>query len=403
MECSICIRKYTTYSRMRSKIVCSALQVPKIVGAKKRGCDESACAQCVDRYVSQDILAPKCMFCHERFELSALLESVSVWRFKKLVKLEMNTRLQAELVLLEETRRIVEQQRQPFILTTTAMESVLPSLLNTSSFPDSSDLKDLKDLCNKCLQPFPLMFRTKCLEHECDKEIMSCVSYLKTRCKPCPKCNVVIEKEEGGCDQMFCVLCKALFSWQTGRLLTENEPRHNPHYYEWRRQQPNSCERSLLDNPREGPFLVACNEKLQNENFVLNKELQRVFFWFGSNPPQKGTFLLRFQEILVTQQTMSLRLLEEDAGLRYALREKVCVGQMSFGVWKSRFRAYCNTIKRDTDLRNVIFEVLDSLYSIVLDQAGDSEALSVLFSSSLESMYKIANRYGRTVVYSVRV
>jgi len=393
---------------MRSKIICNELQMFKVVdgdhhrrGTKNGGCDESACAQCVDKYVSQDILAPKCMFCHKKFELSALLDHVSVWRFKKLLKLDRDTRLQAEIVLLKETLQILEEQRQPQKIGSDSMTvptSVLPSLLNLD--PNSS--LDDQELCDKCLQPFPYMFRTKCLEHECDEDVVSCVSLLRTKCKFCPKCKVVIEKEEGGCDQMFCVMCKSLFSWKTGRLVTEGEPRHNPHYYEWERKKSKTCERHVLDNPREGLFLLACTEKFQNENLDLSEELNRAFFGSNEGITKKGLFLLLFQEMLVNQQVLSLRLLEEDARLRFTFRERFCLGYISFNAWKSKFRAYCNTVKRDTDLKNFIFEVLERLYEIVLDQEADSRALQALFSFALGNMYSIANRYGRTVVYSVR-
>lgn len=69
--------------------------------------------------------------------------------------------------------------------------------------------------------------------HVCDPGNIETVKLLKRDTKPCPGCGTYIHKTEG-CDQMFCICCKKLWSWNTGRI---EERGHNPHYLEWMRSR----------------------------------------------------------------------------------------------------------------------------------------------------------------------
>lgn len=68
--------------------------------------------------------------------------------------------------------------------------------------------------------------------HVCDQNCVATIKLLKTDTKDCPQCQASIFKIDG-CDQMWCTLCKTGFSWSTGKIEMKL---HNPHYYEWRRQ-----------------------------------------------------------------------------------------------------------------------------------------------------------------------
>ena len=70
--------------------------------------------------------------------------------------------------------------------------------------------------------------------HKCKEEDIETVKILHRETKPCPECHAIIYKTEG-CDQMWCTQCKTPFSWRTGQKVFERI--HNPHYYEWQRQQ----------------------------------------------------------------------------------------------------------------------------------------------------------------------
>ena len=70
-------------------------------------------------------------------------------------------------------------------------------------------------------------------QHTCDPDVKATAQFLAKDTKPCPKCSTPIHKIEG-CDQMWCTQCHTAFSWRRGTIETRI---HNPHYYEWQRQQ----------------------------------------------------------------------------------------------------------------------------------------------------------------------
>ena len=81
--------------------------------------------------------------------------------------------------------------------------------------------------------------------HTCDKNSIESFKLIKKDTKPCPNCSERISKISG-CDQMWCTQCHVTFSWTTGLKVTGNI--HNPHYYEWKR---NNAETTDLRNVGE--------------------------------------------------------------------------------------------------------------------------------------------------------
>jgi hypothetical protein len=88
-------------------------------------------------------------------------------------------------------------------------------------------------LCDKwaCSQCHVLKGSIRDAEHTCDPDTLATAKLLDKDTKPCPKCSTLIHKIEG-CDQMWCTQCHTAFSWRRGTIETRI---HNPHYYEWQR------------------------------------------------------------------------------------------------------------------------------------------------------------------------
>ena len=71
-------------------------------------------------------------------------------------------------------------------------------------------------------------------EHKCNPDTVETIKLLASDTKPCPSCATQIFKIVG-CDQMYCTQCHTPFSWIRGTI--ETGVIHNPHYYEFQRQQ----------------------------------------------------------------------------------------------------------------------------------------------------------------------
>ena len=84
-----------------------------------------------------------------------------------------------------------------------------------------------KLLCLRCHEPYADA------GHRCDPGAVASVRALQADTKLCPKCSVPIHRS-WGCDQMCCTSCQAVFSWATGRLVSSNEPIHNPYALQFR-------------------------------------------------------------------------------------------------------------------------------------------------------------------------
>ena len=100
---------------------------------------------------------------------------------------------------------------------------------------------------------------TELPSHTCNEDNVKTAQLLVKDCKNCPKCSVQIYKIDG-CDQMWCVECKTAFSWKTLEIII-GQRFHNPHYYEWLRQNNNgnAIPREIGDNPCYVPITSITN------------------------------------------------------------------------------------------------------------------------------------------------
>ena len=80
-------------------------------------------------------------------------------------------------------------------------------------------------------------FGSETKEHVCNPDNVASFKAIKDETRNCPKCAIPIFKISG-CDQMWCVECKVAFSWKSG--LEVNGVIHNPHFYEWKRENKES-------------------------------------------------------------------------------------------------------------------------------------------------------------------
>lgn len=81
-------------------------------------------------------------------------------------------------------------------------------------------------ICKHCNEPVGA-------EHTCDPGAIETMKLLREDTKGCPSCGCMISKISG-CSQMWCTECHTTFDWNT--LAIEKGVVHNPHYFEYMRQ-----------------------------------------------------------------------------------------------------------------------------------------------------------------------
>ena len=99
--------------------------------------------------------------------------------------------------------------------------------------------------------------------HVCDPNLVATTELIKNTTKPCPKCGERIQKTDG-CDQMWCIECQTAFSWTTG--LVDNGVVHNPHYYQWHRDNNNGV---VPRNPGDN----CCNDDRMPHFYEIHRVL----------------------------------------------------------------------------------------------------------------------------------
>jgi hypothetical protein len=119
-------------------------------------------------------------------------------------------------------------------------------------------------------------------EHTCNTEDVETFSLLKKETKACPTCNTNIFKIDG-CDQMWCTQCHTAFSWRTGRIETHI---HNPHYYEFYRNNGNvppvqgvECGRGIEGIAGISLLRGIVNHRLKNKgDYNLKLQILQIVF-----------------------------------------------------------------------------------------------------------------------------
>ena len=98
-------------------------------------------------------------------------------------------------------------------------------------------------ICKECNEPMGDG------EHTCDPANVETVKLLAKDTKPCPSCGTMIFKISG-CPQMWCTSCHVAFDWRTLRI--EKGVIHNPHFFDFQRNNMNMNLRNPADIPCGG-------------------------------------------------------------------------------------------------------------------------------------------------------
>lgn len=273
MECSVCCETYN--KRGRKPVECP-------------GCNFNACQNCVQRFLLDDTNSsdPQCMNCKrpwlfefivDNFPKSTFVDGVYKKRREDVLFERERSYLPATQIELERDARVVElgrdvlarrdqiaiikmeiaelEQRQARLRMglpeddgITAAASARKATVFVRACPADGCHGFLSSswkcglcnvqVCKDCHDILPTVADGQEVEeHVCNPDALATARVLARDTKPCPNCHAMIHKIDG-CDQMFCTQCHVAFSWRTGELVRNNRI-HNPHYYEYMRQQNN--------------------------------------------------------------------------------------------------------------------------------------------------------------------
>lgn len=281
-DCPICCDSFTDI--IRKPINCSI-------------CNYAVCTRCIKTYLLGSFKDPHCMKCNVAWNREFIDTVLSkAFRTKDLKTHRENILVDREKSMLPATIPLVEEElrKRKILKEISAIQIEKQKLLaelreldmqiieKTRSYHGgnkdkktntvyqkpcpSNDcrgfLSDCKcslcevKVCSKC----HVIIRTKDepeeveLLHECKPDDLATSQLLEKDTRFCPNeaCRAPIFKISG-CAQMFCTKCHTAFDWETGTIVNNNATIHNPHYYEYLRQQNNGqIPRNIGDVPCGG-------------------------------------------------------------------------------------------------------------------------------------------------------
>jgi len=149
-------------------------------------------------------------------------------------------------------------------------------------------------LCAKKTCPHCVVILNPDEPHECDPDMVATADLIKKETKPCPTCGERIGKVSG-CDQMWCITCHTTFSWNKGAI--EKGVIHNPHYYQWLREQ--SVDGEIPRAPGDVPAARGMQVTLRSlEILVRNEILSRKNMQIVSS---SSRYAAHIREVLMRQ------------------------------------------------------------------------------------------------------
>jgi hypothetical protein len=183
-------------------------------------------------------------------------------------------------------------------------------------------------------------------EHECDDNNVATVELLSKDSKGCPKCAATIFKISG-CSQMYCTLCHTAFEWGTLEIVTGII--HNPHYYEWLRQNGNA-DRQIGDIPCGG---------IPNARLIWNMPIKIVEAHRGA---------IHIEHIVVPTYRVN-----EDLGRNRSLRVKYMIDEITENAFKAELqkREKAQEKKREiSTILNTLLVVASDIFRRIIDAKG---------------------------------
>lgn len=341
--CFVCCDKFN--KTISSKVIC---EIPS--------CNFQACKKCVRTYLLGCTNDPHCMQCKNKWSYEFLINNLNKSfvendyknHRKKLMVDQQISRTPELMNLVERTRKVDDHQKELDIMSEKFNE------IRKQYLQMSKDISEKKNIIYKiktgksetddrkkfimpcsadnckgylstqykcevcklytCPDCFEIVGYSKDDPHTCKDENIKSAELIKKETKGCPQCGVRIFKISG-CDQMWCTECKVAFSWNTGKVVVDGNI-HNPHYYQWMRDNNANAPRNPGDVVCGG--LINVNQiytmlrslryiknvslinKIASDDYIQNFiESNKLHYYVNDNSTKKSHFdINRFENIL---------------------------------------------------------------------------------------------------------
>jgi len=238
-SCDICCDKFTV--KKRKEIKCNL-------------CDQSACVQCIQKYLLNSIHKPHCMHCKKEYSVEFQLDNFSQALLNRFKTHLSNIDFEKEKTLLPQAQLYLEKLRKAREIDCQIAEikkRIRQLLVERHHVLCSKEKQKIKITrqcpenkcrgflscqwkCGICHVKFCSKCHDKLLDgHVCDEDKLKSADLIRKQCRNCPQCGVVTFKISG-CPQMWCTSCNSAWNWKTGQI--ETGIIHNPHYFEYLRK-----------------------------------------------------------------------------------------------------------------------------------------------------------------------
>lgn len=226
---------------------------------------------------------------------------------------------------------------------------------------------------------------------DCDKDTVETVRLLAQDTRACPNCGVPIFRISG-CDQIFCIKCFTAFDWKTGKIETGRI--HNPHYYEWLRQN---------GGERREPGDVRCGGQISS--LVLHEHLQRNRF-----SPDTIQWVMDSHRISGHIRNVEMpvyRIDDNVAETNRDLRIKYLLGKLSDKDWVSQIKKREKQREKNRAISlvlNMFVDTLDDLHANITRSKEDEIDEFLVQMKNLQkytkkALQKISNRFKNKVLH----
>ena len=348
MSCQVCTDKF---NKIRKQVKCS--------------CDYECCTSCAKTYILSKSQNAHCMNCNVAWNKEFLVNNLGhTFIVKEYQPFRANVLYERELSLLPEAHAFIDNEKRQMVIreeirTLTARINMLKrefEALNngtTDTAPvarkefirqcPNTDCngflsKDLHcslcgvDACGTCRE-----IKIADTEHVCNEDVVKTIQLLQKDTKECPSCASLIFKISG-CSQMFCTSCHKVFDWNT--LKIETGVVHNPHYFEWVRQ--NGVDPRTLN--------AGCNRYITN--YSVNTFLHRLrFINVGNNEIAK--YMNIFQRTIHIRE-VDMRTYQRDIRNNIELRVKFLKKEIDIDHFKTQLRVREKRQEKNTEMYNIL-------------------------------------------------